>query len=457
MQIKKDLRPKIHYTPERNWMNDPNGMICINGQYHLFYQNNPDADVWGPMNWGHAVSSDLIHWNHLPIALKPDELGYIFSGSCVLDKENLSGLGTKENPPLIAIYTSHNHENGTEVQSIAYSLDYIHFTKYADNPIISNPGIKDFRDPKVFYSSDGKGFCLAIAAYDRIMFYRSDNLISWTESGEFLLEKNNGFTGIAECPDCFCVDSPIGKKWILIVSMIINPEDHLKVFHKTQYFIGDFDGNTFISSEKMTEPLLLNYGMDYYAAVSFSDSSRPIVLGWADNWAYANKTPSRGYRGQMSLATEVSLIETKKGLRISNQPLGLDILENAAEKFEKHVALTSQSFGLLIQGIGRVRIKIYNSEQEEFVMTVDDSQIMVDRTHAGQTEFDEQFKKEMNGIVNAERFTTGEYDIRVIFDVFIFEIYAENGLIPISMTVYPEHPYTDVIVEGVAKTEIFQL
>ena len=438
-------------------MNDPNGLICINGQYHLFYQNNPDADIWGPMNWGHAVSSDLLHWKHLPIALKPDELGYIFSGSCILDKENLSGFGTKENPPLIAIYTSHDHEKGTESQSIAYSLDYIHFTKYAENPVISNPGIKDFRDPKVFESPDGNGFCMAISAHDRIIFFRSENFIKWIQTGEFLLENTNGFIGIAECPDCFCVDSPFGKKWILIVSTIINPEDQLKVFHRTQYFIGDFDGNSFMNTEKMTEPLLLNYGMDYYAAVTFSDSPGPIVLGWADNWAYANKTPVRGYRGQMSLATEVSLKKTNRGLRIASQPVGLEAIENAAVRFEKHAVLTSQSFGLLIHGNGRLRIRIYNSEQEEFVMTVDDSKIMVDRTRAGQKDFDEHFKKEMNGIVNIERFTAGEYDIKFLFDVSIFEIYAENGLVPISMTAYPRYPYTDVMVEGTAESKIFLL
>ena len=126
---KEKHRPLVHFTPQANWMNDPNGMVFYNNQYHLFYQYYPDSTVWGPMHWGHATSTDLVHWQHQPIALYPDSLGYIFSGSAVVDTNNMSGFGKDGKIPLVAIYTSHdtagekagkiNYQN----QSIAYSLD----------------------------------------------------------------------------------------------------------------------------------------------------------------------------------------------------------------------------------------------------------------------------------------------------------------------------------------------
>lgn len=148
-------RPQLHFTPPAKWMNDPNGMVFYNGTYHLFYQHYPDSTVWGPMHWGHATSRDLIHWEHKPIALYPDSLGWIFSGSAVADVSNTSGFGKDGNVPLVAIFTHHNQKiekegrNDYQYQSLAYSLDEgITWTKYEGNPVLKNPGIRDFRDPK---------------------------------------------------------------------------------------------------------------------------------------------------------------------------------------------------------------------------------------------------------------------------------------------------------------------
>ena len=153
-------RPNFHFTPKSNWMNDPNGMFYLNGTYHLYFQHYPDDNVWGPMHWGHATSRDLISWEEQPIALYPDELGFIFSGSAVVDKDNTSGFGKDGITPVVAIYTYHNMNgekagnNDFQTQGIAYSLDEgMTWTKYNENPVIKNTGIKDFRDPKVIWDS----------------------------------------------------------------------------------------------------------------------------------------------------------------------------------------------------------------------------------------------------------------------------------------------------------------
>ncbi|MGB5363459.1 MAG: glycoside hydrolase family 32 protein, partial [Aureibaculum sp.] len=166
----EQFRPQFHFTPEEKWMNDPNGLVYHQGVYHLFYQYYPDDIVWGPMHWGHAISEDMISWEHKPIALYPDELGYIFSGSAVVDINNTSGLGTLENPPLVAIFTYHLIEGEKagkmdfQTQGIAYSLDNGDtWTKYEGNPVIpNNTGIKDFRDPKVYWDEASKYWVLIL-------------------------------------------------------------------------------------------------------------------------------------------------------------------------------------------------------------------------------------------------------------------------------------------------------
>ena len=156
-------RPNFHFSPRNNWMNDPNGMFFYKGNYHLYFQHNPYSNVWGPMHWGHAISKDLVNWEEQPIAIYPDDLGTIFSGSSVVDLKNTSGFGSIENPPIVAIYTNHNTQKQKEgsklfqAQSIAYSLDEGQtWTKYNGNPVIENPGIRDFRDPKVIWFDKGK-------------------------------------------------------------------------------------------------------------------------------------------------------------------------------------------------------------------------------------------------------------------------------------------------------------
>ena len=242
-------RPQLHFTPDANWMNDPNGMFYYEGKYHLFYQYFPDSTVWGPMHWGHAESTDMIHWDHLPIALYPDSIGCIFSGSAVVDNNNTSQLGTLENPPIIAAFTHHDFvgekakSNDFQKQSIAYSTDGgSEWIKYEGNPVIPNTEkIKDFRDPKIVWHEPTQKWILVLAAYDRAKIYASPNLKDWEYLSDFGID---GDTRLWECPDLFPmkVEGTDETKWVLIVSIQKEaPNDGTA----TSYFIGDFDGTEF--------------------------------------------------------------------------------------------------------------------------------------------------------------------------------------------------------------------
>ena len=278
-------RPQFHFTPPAKWMNDPNGLVYNKGVYHLFYQYYPDDIVWGPMHWGHAISKDLLHWEHKPIALYPDKNGYIFSGSAVVDTENTSGFGTKENPALVAIFTYHDIDRERagktdfQTQGIAYSLDNGEtFTVYDGNPVIGNNGIKDFRDPKVFWDDQSKNWSMLLVAGDHLQIWQSKNLKSWEKVSEF--GKNQGaHGGVWECPDLFKlkVGTTDEEKWVLLIS--INPGAP-NGGSGTQYFVGDFDGKTFTSDQK--EEKWIDWGTDNYGGVRYNNvpNNKRIFIGW---------------------------------------------------------------------------------------------------------------------------------------------------------------------------------
>lgn len=455
-QGKRNYRPKVHFTPQTMWINDPNGMVYVDDTYHLFYQHYPEAPKWGPMHWGHAISKDLLSWEHLPLAIYPDELGMVFSGSCVYDVHNTSGLGKPGKAPIIAIYTSHDAVTQIEQQSIAYSTDYIHFEKYYGNPVISNPGLKDFRDPKAFWNSVLNCWSLVLAASDRVNFYSSQDMKKWEKTGEFKIG-HNGLDGICECPDCFPVETEEGTKWVLIISMIINADDKMKKLHKTQYFIGMFDGNTFLETESLEEPLWLDYGPDHYAGVTFQNMDKPILMGWASNWAYANEVPTNDYRGQMSIASEVMLKRTHLGHRIALKPVGLEHLKEGAFPIMNSIRLQSQSFWLKLLGSGQGKITLSNSTGENVVIEVTEEEIVVDRTNADCKEFSKKYALPYFNKVNVKRYQKDDYQLELLFDVCLLEVFAEDGLIPITMSVYPDRPYEFLNIEGEIKAEMFIL
>ncbi len=300
-------------------MNDPNGLVYENGVYHLFYQYYPDAIVWGPMHWGHATSKDLVHWKHQAIALFPDELGYIFSGSAIVDSKNTSGLGTAENPPLIAIYTYHDPKgekqgrNDFQYQGLAYSLDHgVSWEKYENNPIIPNENsIRDFRDPKVFWNEQLSAWTVVLVAGDHMQLWKSSNLLDWEFMSDF--GKDVGaHGGVWECPDLFelKVEGSDQSKWVLLIS--INPGAP-NGGSGTQYFVGDFDGTSFTTDQK--ESKWIDLGTDNYAGVTYnglSDDKR-LFIGWMSNWSYAQETPTKKWRSAMTLAKTTRFKKGRRG------------------------------------------------------------------------------------------------------------------------------------------------
>lgn len=446
----RNYRPNIHFTPPAMWTNDPNGMVYVNGIYHLFYQHYPEAPNWGPMHWGHAVSRDLLHWKHMPIALYPDELGMIFSGSCVYDRENTSGYGTKEKPPIVAVYTNHGR-HGLEQQSIAYSTDGIHFEKSYQNPVIPNPGISDFRDPKAFYNPVKNCWSLVLAAGDRVHFYKSEDLKRWEKTGEFGPEGNLA-SGVWECPDLFQVEAEDGRKlWVLIVSMTTTTEDGRC---RTQYFLGDFDGDTFILQQKEEEPLWIDFGFDNYAGVTFQNLEEPLFLGWAMNWGYANETPTGEYCGQMTLARSLRAVKTEKGYRLAASFAGLEKYQHSAYPVNHMQRLCTDTFGMKVTGTKKITLS--NALGQKLVIQVTEDEVFVDRTHAGEHAFHEQFRMPQYCSVRIPRMKQ-DGKMELIFDVSVLEVLADDGLIPVSMVVYPEAPYDQVSLEGSGNVEIYEI
>ncbi|MGC0334463.1 fructan beta-fructosidase [Streptomyces sp. SAI-170] len=245
-------RPQFHFTPQKNWMNDPNGLVYHDGEYHLFYQYNPGGNSWGNMSWGHAVSKDLVHWQELPLALPHDDEEMVFSGSAVIDRDNTTGFGTRKNPPMVAIYTSHHKSTGRQAQSLAYSTDRGRtWTKYPGNPVL-DIGSTEFRDPKVQWYAPTRSWLMTVSlsTEHKVRFYSSRNLKDWNLLSEFGPEGATG--GVWECPDLFPlpVDGDENNvKWVLVVN--INPGG-IAGGSAAQYFVGDFDGKKFTAEDKGT-------------------------------------------------------------------------------------------------------------------------------------------------------------------------------------------------------------
>ena len=302
------FRPLYHHTPLYGWMNDANGLVYKDGEYHLYFQHNPYGSMWGNMHWGHSVSKDLVHWEHLDPAIVRDTLGHIFSGSAIVDKNNSAGYG--ENT-IIAFYTSHRNVPGgqSQVQSMAYSTDNGRtYTKYEQNPVLTPfDGLQNFRDPKVFWYEPEQKWIMIVSADKNMRFYSSANLKQWeymSEFGEGFGPQPNQF----ECPDFIQlpVDGDRSKmKWVMIVN--INP-GFVYGGSGTMYFVGDFDGHRFVCDTKPEVVKWLDWGKDHYATVCFSNTDNRIVaVPWMSNWQYANYTPIQQFRSANALPRELSL------------------------------------------------------------------------------------------------------------------------------------------------------
>lgn len=458
------FRSDYHFTPPSGWMNDPNGMVFLDGEYHLFYQHYPDSTVWGPMHWGHAISTDLVNWEHLPIAIYPDSLGFIFSGSAVFDAENTSGLGTTENPPLVAIYTYHDMEgerSGSityQTQGIAYSLDKgRNWEKYSENPVLENPGIKDFRDPKVaqITKDDGsKSWIMTLAVLDQIHFYSSPDLIDWTLLSEF--GQNIGaHGGVWECPDLLPFTAPDGEvKWALLVS--INPGGP-QGGSATQYFIGDFKDGKFIPDDTMLR--WIDFGPDNYAGVTWSnlpkEQERTAFIGWMSNWKYAQVTPTETFRSALTIPRELSLFDVEGTLLLKSSPAKeMEKLREASITFDKKSLLPSQSFELTgTISTDNFRISFSNELGEEVIVTKKDNLVGLDRRKAGDSDFNPDFAE-----AHLAPMSWKATSLRVFVDANSVELFLNNGELVMTSLIFPNSPFKEVIVSpGLEDLSIYPL
>ena len=444
-------RPNYHFTSPYGWMNDPNGMVYHNGEYHLFYQYNPYGARWGNMHWGHAVSEDMIHWRHLPVAIAPDELGAIFSGSAVVDKHNTAGFGKGA---IVAFYTSAGQQ---QTQSIAYSLDNGRtFTKYAHNPVILNPGIEDFRDPKVFWYAPQNKWIMSLATSQTITFYTSKNLKQWEKLSEFG-ENIGAHTGVWECPDLFPLVYEGKTKWVLFVS--INPGGP-NGGNATQYFIGDFDGTTF-TPDPLPYPLWIDYGRDNYAGVTWSNipesDGRRLFLGWMNNWDYGNVVPTHNFRSAMTLPRELRLAHNGEYMVVASFPVkevgdeknGASIIMDKLTEDTLHIGPDYYNNGYVLSftikpnGLSIFDFTLQNNKGEKIIYTFDTDKktFIVDRTQSGLADFSSNFA---TPLIKAPLTKKDSYTIHIWVDKASTEVFVNGGELAQTNIAFPTEPYNQL-------------
>ena len=457
----KKYRPAYHHTPLYGWMNDPNGMFYKDGVWHLYYQKNPYGSKWQNMTWGHSTSKDLIHWDHQKDAIKPDGLGSIFSGSSVVDHNNTAGYGKDA---VIALFTS---AGTSQMQSLAYSTDNGDtFEVYAGNPIITLDS--EARDPNLFWNDKAGEWNLVLAhALDKEnLFFTSPDLKNWTLSGTF--GKGLGAQeGVWECPDLFELPVPgtDKTKWVLICN--INPGGPFGG-SSIQYFIGDFDGKTFISDTNPdgTVPTKwLDYGKDNYALVSWSNApdNRRTAIGWMSNWQYAADVPTMQFRSANTLPREMELFSTNDGeLYVASVPspellkLRGKIIEKASNK---NIGSNPTDFQLPSEGLCEINLDfeatnadvvsfiLSNPEGEKVIMRYDSKNrtMSFDRRQSGIVDFSQKFP----AVTVSPTFETdGKINLRIFIDRSSIELFGNNGQFVMTNLVFPNSPYTNLSVES---------
>jgi levanase/fructan beta-fructosidase len=439
---REQFRPAYHHTPLWGWMNDPNGMFYKDGEWHLFYQYNPYGSLWENMTWGHSVSKDLIHWEALPNAIEPDAIGTIFSGSCVVDKNNTAGYGKDA---IIAYYTSAAE---AQTQSMAYSTDGGRtFTKYEKNPVIVS-NIPDFRDPNFFWHEATQKWIMLLAAGQEMQIYSSPNLKDWTMESSFGREYGN-HDGVWECPDLMplTVRGSGQQKWMLVCN--INPGGPFGG-NATQYFIGQFDGHQFTCESKSEVTKWMDYGKDHYATVSFNNApeGRHVVIAWMSNWQYANQVPTKQFRSANSIPRDLDLFvdgdETYCGVTPSKEMLALrgNKVKNLTDACE-----------LIIDVKGNMELVLSNSKGEQVVMNYDARQqtFAMDRTKSGDVSFSEAFPATTIAPTHGAL-----KQLRIFIDHSSIEVFDADGKMAMTNLVFPSEPYNQMKVKG-GKVTIYEI
>ena len=436
-------RPVYHHTPQYGWMNDPNGMFYKDGVWHLCYQFNPYGSQWENMTWGHSTSTDLVHWKAEPTAITPDALGTIFSGCCVVDKNNTAGFG---NDAVIAFYTS---AGARQMQSMAYSTDGGKtFTKYKNNPIITS-NVPDFRDPHVFWNAEAGFWNMILAAGQQMSIYSSKDLKEWKHESDFGAEYGN-HGGVWECPDLMKmkVRGTDKEKWMLICN--INPGGPFGG-SATQYFIGEFDGHKFTCEDEPSETKWMDYGKDHYATITFDNApeGRHVGIAWMSNWQYANQVPTKQYRSANSIARDFGLFEYNGETYCSVSPAKeMDAVRG------QRISSPSETCEIVVQLKGDAQLTLRNSKGEKVVITYDavEQTIDFDRRRSGDVSFSEAFPC----IVTSPTYGQAK-TLRIFVDRCSIEMFEGDGKMSMTNLVFPSEPYNKLIVKGKAKATVYKL
>lgn len=460
-------RPQFHFSPRINWTNDPCGLVYAFGKYHLFFQHNPFANVWGHMSWGHASSPDLLHWKQLPVAIPDDPKAAIFTGSSVFDGSNTSGLcASKEHGCIVSIYTGYTAKSATsaekQTQNLAVSQDGLTWTKYASNPVL-DLGRADTRDPKVFWYAPEKKWVMVIVQADdkKVRLFTSQNLRQWRPLSEFGPQGATG--GVWECPDLYRlpVEGQPGKmRWILKIGL--NPGG-IAGGSGEQYFIGNFDGTSFIPDEPNGRIHWFDYGRDCYCALTFNNEPNPLhprVIGWMNNWQYAADVPTSPWRGQMTLPREITLASVNGSLQLRQQPIEelrslrrqeFEYSGNAPAELNRQLSSwpdRSETFELEASidpgAASRLEWKLLSEGSDATVVGFDRAakQLYVDRSKSGVTDFNKKFPSKTVAPLDLQPGTA--LTLHIFVDRSSVEVFAQDGAVAMTNLVYPKPGSTGI-------------
>jgi sucrose-6-phosphate hydrolase SacC (GH32 family) len=454
------LRPQVHFSPQHNWTNDPNGLVYFDGEYHLFFQYNPFGDQWGHMSWGHAVSRDLLHWRELPVAIPElktaQDTEMVFTGSVVVDEKNTSGLCANGKPCMVAVYTGHhipaapNEKNTLQNQNLAYSNDKGRtWTRYKGNPVL-DLHMADFRDPSVFRDEERSRWVMSVALprEHKVRLYSSPDLKQWTELSDF--GPTGSTDGEWECPTMIDVPHQRSEATTWALKVGINPGAP-QGGSGEQYFLGGFDGTHFTQSADKGAHGWTNYGKDDYCAISFNhlpkSEPRPILLGWMSNWQYAGKLPTSPWRGQMSLPRRVAWLRDSDGIALTQQPV-IEPLRSTHGIITTARELTRTApFELALrfkpEARGTHGLRLYTDAEHYTEIAFDNTkrEFYIDRTHSSDITIAPNFPARTATPLAPSR----AHDLHVIVDTISVEAFAQQGSIAMTNLIFPASPKNRIV------------
>jgi len=458
----ENLRPQIHFSPPQNWMNDPNGLLYYKGEYHLFYQHNPTENRWGNIHWGHAVSEDLIHWQHLDIALKPDKYGLMFSGSAVVDKNDTSGF-FDGGEGLVAIYTTalppKNKDYYLQQQCIAYSKDKGRtWHKYEGNPVIENDQWKDFRDPKVFWHDETDSWVMVVTNGKKVNFYRSQNLKDWELTSDFSCNAFY-FEGVWECPDLIKlpVENTDEEKWILEVGV----QDNSSAGGSgVQYFVGEFDGYQFKNENPNQKAFWVDHGQDFYAVQSWSnlpkEQEREVWIAWMNNLAYFEAAPTNDWKGVQSLPRELKLKKFNNEYYLKQKPIKeLDQIRIEEESILEHDLKNDfnceldfdpfeVSFQAEIEKNDKLNVNLIRGNNLKINLLYDrkKKEVVLRRSFQVDKKMGQVFNDSHTAIIEEDK---EEIDVQLIMDRSTLEVFVNQGEIVFSDLIFPKEDGSTIL------------